>query len=368
MNLQHIRLLLLLVLAWCSQSVAHYTDGARYAFSASAKESTIYVTDLASKTTVDQFSLSTQPDYVAASLNLKALVVTHREEKALTLVDLNKKGFLQIPYSLEISPDVLIVSPLGETVAIYDETAKKLEVHALKRKDILLELEEVSTSKDFTFNLDGSKLYWVDHTSGELRSVDLWSKQTSLRLTRDGDALSAVTRSIDGQLGFISDSSRNLVSVVDLSTMKILKEIQVGAGPLRPWGTSDGQYMLVPNDNDSSVTAISTFNLEVLYTVPGVNNTTSINPGWLDSNTALIGKDGKIEFIETSTGKKLASFDLDTTISDGLVTSDSKTLAISSTGGITFFDMRTSKLISSISDFPNDLGKASVAVSNNLCH
>ena len=364
----YIKYLLLALFILSSNSFAQYTDGARYAFSASVSESKIFVTDLVSKETVDQFSLTTEPDYVAASLDLKALIVAHRNAKALTLVDLSKKGFQQIPYPLTISPDIVIISPLGETAAIYDEEAKRLEVHALKRKAILLELDNVTTNKDFTFNLDGSKLYWVDYASGELRNADLWSKQQSLRLTRNGDALSALTRSIDGQLGFISDSQRNVVTVIDLAAMKILREIPVGSAPQRPWGTSDGQYMLIPNNADNSVTAISTFSLEVLYTVPGVANATSINPGWLDSNTALIGKNGEVEFIETISGKSLASYDLNSTVSEGLVTSDSKTLAVSTAGGITFFDMRNSEILASISDLPNDLSKASAAVSNNLCH
>lgn len=359
---------LLLLPCFSISAEAKYDDGARYAFSISSKESSIQVVDLHKKELVERIHIESTPDSLAASEQLKALIITHKAEKRLTLMDLSSEALAQISYPLDIQPDYIAVSPLGETIAIYDRQQGILEVHAVKRKTVLLHTENVITDNSFTFNLDGSKLFWTDTKTGELKSIDLWSTMSSLRLSRNGAGLSALTRSTDGLLGFISDSSRNVVTVVDLQNMSILKEISVGAGASRPWGTSDGLLMLVPNAQDATVTAISTATLDVLYTKPTVANPISINSGWLDSVAAIIGKNGEIVFIKTATGQLLESHSLGSAANEGIVTADSKTLAVSSSGGISFFDMRTSSLLSSINGLPADISKTSLSVSNNLCH
>ena len=220
----------------------------------------------------------------------------------------------------------------------------------------------------FTYSLDGSTLFWTDQSKGQLASVDLWSERQSLKVAGPGDKLSAVTRSTDGRLGFISNFDRNQVVVIGLRDMKVLAEVPVGSGPERAWGTTDGQYMLVPNTVDNSVSAISTLSLTTLYTVPVAEAPISINTGWLDSVAAVVGKNGQLSFLEVETGKLLASEDFHTPTTQGVVTSDSKTLTVSSAGSVAFFDMRDQSLTSRIDGLPADLSQMTLAVSNNLCH
>ena len=150
--------------------------------------------------------------------------------------------------------------------------------------------------------------------------------------------------------------------------MQTIAEIPVGSGPGRPWGTTDGQYMLVPNNTDNSVSTISTLSLTTLYTVPGAEEPVSINTGWLDSVAAVVGKNGQLSFLEIESGKLLTSEDFQTPTSEGVVTSDSETLALSTAGSVALFDMRKQSLISRIDGLPQDLGPITLAVSNNLCH
>ena len=55
---------------------------------------------------------------------------------------------------------------------------------------------------------------------------------------------------------------------------------------------------------------------------------------------------------------------------DGVVTSDSRTLAIPvpENGSVEFFDMRKRIRLSPILNLPLDIGPAALAISNNLCH
>lgn len=361
-------ILALIVQGMSANSFAQYQDSARYAFASSSSEKSIQVIDIHSKEIKESIPLDLAPDSVIASDRLKALIIPHAAHNRLTLIDLLGKPLTKIEYPLQISPSEIYLSPLGDTAAIIDSEKGVLEVHALKRETLLLRAENVETENDLTFNLDGSSIYWTNSESGSLENLDLWSESRSLNLAKPGSKLSAMTRSTDGRLGFISIYDSNLVVVVELQSMKLLATVPVGAGPGRPWGTSDGQYMLIPNTGDNTLSAISTFSLTTTYTVPSVPGPISINPGWLDSVAAVVGNQGEMAFFDIESGTLLKSHDLESKANEGVVTSDSKTLALSSAGSVTFFDMRRQSLISHIEGLPEDLGSISLAVSNNLCH
>ena len=349
---------------------AQYDDGARYAFLSSGSARAVYFIDLVERNVAHELNLATAPDSVAASEALKALIIGHIREQKLTLVDLTSDGLEQIDYELGIRPDTVLVSPIGETVAIHDHDKGVIEVHALRRKETLVAIDGVNTSSDLTFNPDGSTIYWVDQSAGTLHAVDLWSDHKTLRLAPEGASLSAMSRSVDGTLGFISNADNGSVYVVDLRSFVLLRSNRVGDAPERPWGTADGQFMMVPNAANGTVTAMSTATSESLYTVEAVDQPVSINPGWIDTVAAVIGRDGSVVFLSVGDGKELARAELNGSPEEGIVTSDSKTLAIPlpAEGSLVFFDMRKQTHLSSISGLPTDIGPAALAISNNLCH
>jgi DNA-binding beta-propeller fold protein YncE len=357
------------VLFYAATSLAQFDDGARYGFLASNSASTITIVDLQEHSNVHTIELSDAPDSVAASQALRALVIGHTLENKLTLVDLSTTALDQYEYPLTLSPREVLVSPIGETVAIFDRDQKQLQVHALRRKEVLLTLDDVNSETELTFSPDGAVIYWVDRASGSLESVDLWSKRRTLKFARDNASLSAMSRSVDGTTGFISNADTGEVVTIDLRSFQFARTSHAGRRPGRPWGTADGQYMLVPNA-DGTITALSTLSGAAIYTAKAVADPVSINPGWIDTTAAIVGADGEIAFLNIADGAELSRLQLEQTPQAGIVTSDSRTLAIptDSSGTLLFFDMQKRTQISTIENLPVDIGPAALAISNNLCH
>ena len=349
---------------------ALYDDGARYAFIASASSKSIFVVDLQEESLVHTIHLPRAPTSVTVSERLKALVIGHAAEKRLTLIDLSSADMTQLDYALGLTPSIVEMSPVGETVAIYDRQEGRLEVHAFRRGVVLLSADNIFVNTEFTFSSDGAKLYWVDDARGDFNSIDLWSQKQSIKLAKPESGLSAISRSIDGTNAFISEKSRNVVHMIDLRTFAPVVTAQVGSEPGRPWGTADGRYMLVPNKGDRTLTAISTLSGQPIYTVPAVDIPEFINPGWLDTTAAVVGKSGQLAFFDIDDGDITTRHELDGMPIDGIVTSDSRTLAIPvpSKGALVFFDMQTRARSSAILGLPSDIGPAALAISNNLCH
>ncbi|MBL4826649.1 MAG: WD40 repeat domain-containing protein [Spongiibacteraceae bacterium] len=347
-----------------------YDDGARYAFLASTLEKSISIIDLHKRKLAAVVSLKHAPDSIAASQTMKALIVAHRTEKRLTLIDLSTDSLDQHEYSLLLSPDYIKLSPLGDTLAIYDRELRVLEVQSIRRHQTLLRVEDIESSEPLTFNLDGSSVYWVDQGAGALKSSDLWSKSAELVLTKRGGGLSAMSRSVDGLLGFVSDSLAGKVYAIDLKRFKLLKEIYVGRNPGRPWGTNDGSTLLVANGDDGTLSALSAITLDTLYTADALVHPVAVNPGWLDTTAAVIGKKGSVVLLDLATGSIAEKLQLEGSPREGIVTSDSRTLAVplAGSGRLALIDMRSRTLLSEITGLPSDIGEAALAVSNNLCH
>lgn len=361
---------LVLMLLIAPTAFALYDDGARYAFIASAASNSILVIDLQEQALVHTIRLQRAPASVAVSEQLKALVIGHPSAKSLTLIDLFTADMTQINYPLNLAPTLIEMSPVGETVAIYDRQTRQLEVHDIRRHEVVLAVKDLEISADISFSSDGTKLYWIDESNGSFNSVDLWSNRQSIILAAAGAGLSAMSRSVDGSVAFISEASANRVHMIDLLTFTPILKVPVGSRPGRPWGTADGRYMLIPNNGDGTVTQISTVTGEAVYTVTAVDNPVFINPGWLDTTAAVVGESGQVAFINIDDGRVTSRSELDGTPADGVVTSDSRTLAIplQGVGSLVFFDMRNRTRSSTIGRLPMDIGPAALAISNNLCH
>ena len=349
---------------------AGFDDGARYAFSASVEARRVIVIDMEEQALASEIRLDLAPDLVAASDVLKILIIAHRSAQKLTLIDLRDSDLPQLEYPLVITPDYIDVSPIGETVAILDRGRGVLEIHAIKRRDILLHVTGISSSADLTFSADGSSVYWVDDKTGGLNSVDLWSKRNFLQIAEPGQRLSAMSRTADGLLGFVSNADSGDVYIINLRGFDLIATLKVAPNPGRPWGTADGRYMFIPDGSQNTISAISTADLRHRYTVKVDDRPLSIHSGWLDTVIAVVGASGSVVMLDVESGRVLASHRLSDRPREGIVTSDSKTLAVpvAKSGEFVFLNMRTQSLGTVLQGLPYDLGEASMAISNNLCH
>ncbi len=349
---------------------ASLDDGSRFAFTASGEEKRVYAVDLKEQVLATQIDFDDPPDQVLASDGLDALIVSHREKRMLTLIDLTDSSLTQIRYPLEITPDYIRVSPIGETVAIYDRQDKRLEVHAIKRRDVLLSATGVDASGELTFSPDGAKIYWLEEATGILHSIDLWSKREQLKLAEPGSQLSAFSRSADGLLGFVGGGRTDQVYVISLRDFTLLTSIRVPPGPGRPWGTADGRYMFVTGQTSNTVSAIATDNLRLKYSVRLDDRPVSVHSGWLDTVAAITSESGSLVFIDVDSGNVLKRHSARFQPLGAIVTSDSKTLALPlpESGEFAFFNMRNQAAEKTLGGLPFDIGEASIAVSNNLCH
>ncbi|MBF8270654.1 MAG: hypothetical protein HW386_2363 [Gammaproteobacteria bacterium] len=341
----------------------------RYAFVASAERQSVSIIDLHDRRLAETIQLQQRPGSIVASDRLDALIIAYPKTRQLGLIDLSSSTLKQSYYDLGLTPDSIKLDPAGDKLAVYDQSLAVLEIHNLQQRQLLVRLENIHTSVPLTFNRDGQYIFWVD-ADGQLHSSDLKGNTRSVKLAENSAGLSAMTRSVDGSMGFVSDALAGTVYVINLRLMTLIKAVAAGKGPGRPWGTADGQTILVPNQQSGTITAISTFTLEPLYTIETTANPVAINTGWLDTTAAVMSNSGDVSLISLLSKKIIRRLSLHGRPRAGVVTSDSRLLALPVAGSsdLYIFDMKSLSVEERIIDLPADLGDASLAISNNLCH
>jgi DNA-binding beta-propeller fold protein YncE len=342
----------------------------RYVFIASAGTKSIAIIDLHDLRLAETIALENTPGDIAASDRLDLLVVAYPERRQLGLIDLSSARLSQEYYGLTAAPDQLKLDPAGDRAAVYDRKTQTLEIHNLRRRELLARISDVNTTVPLTFNRDGLSVFWVDTEQGRVYRSDLRGRTAAAQLTHTGAGLSALTRSVDGSLGFVSDARTGKIHVINLVDLALLKAIPVGAGAGRPWGTADGRAMLVPVADSGAVIAISTFTLEPMYTIRAAGKPGAIYSGWLDTTAVAAAAGGDIELINLENRNSIKSLTLHGEPRGGVVSSDSRllTLPVAGNGDLYILDMKSLSVAERITGLPRDLGDASLAVSNNLCH
>ena len=183
--------------------------------------------------------------------------------------------------------------------------------------------------------------------------------------------ISALSRSADGFTGYVTHGSDGQLIVIDLVDLRIRDRIVVGKRPLRPYTTSDNQYVLVPNRGDETLTVFAPREGRVAATIPIGIEPREVNSGWLDTVAFVMPRAGnEIAVVDLQRLKVLPAIKLPGRSDDGIVTSDSKTLvtAIVDTGEVAVIDVRAREVDALFASGTDALEGIDIALSNNVCH
>ncbi len=105
----------------------------------------------------------------------------------------------------------------------------------------------------------------------------------------------------DGRTAWVTSESAQQVSVIDIASNRVLKQIKVGRRPRSVAFTPDGAKAYVPGELDGSVTVIDTKKLEI----KGVIHLDSENMRPMD---AVISPDGRSLYLSTGRGNRSSTW------------------------------------------------------------
>lgn len=354
-----------------------YGNVKNYAVVQSLDAPEIVLVDMRKDEVAGSIELPVQPDQVLVSAGVERIVYSNRASKTVTIYDLETQiadAVIELPFA----PDNMVLAPDGYSLAVGGDEANAVAVISLVDRVLIGVAENVSNPLGMTFSDSSEYVFISDNDAGGLTVINAITAATidpvalDLGTADSGTAdLTPMTRTPNGLYGLIVDRASGQMPVINFRNWVQIDTIKLGKAPSRPYGTADGQYMLVANTADSTVSVISTDRFTTVATMPGVSSITGISTGFFEL----------LAFVVSDTEDRAVLIDLETMTPAGEVSlpgrpgvpvSDSEGrriyVPLRDSNSLVVYDAFNRKVLKTITGVGHAPGAVALAESNNYCH
>jgi DNA-binding beta-propeller fold protein YncE len=354
-----------------AQPRSDFSAAARYVFVSSRKSPIVGIIERESDGVVGTLDLGLVPEQVVVSEATAKIAAIDGIAPTVSIVDLANGR--QLTVALPFTPHRLIASPDGYLVAAADLAAGSVAFIELMRNRVNASMTGLSPIRDLMFGSDGAFLYVAAEHSNGVGVIDVARGKLiqdiavpSLRSA----STAGLTRSPNGRMGYVKAQGNGMISLIDLSNFRPVREIEVGRDAPKVFPTGFGGYLVVPDNSEKTVTIIANASLTVAAMLKGAAGMATVYSGWFDT----------LALVPSSTERKLLVYDLDRLSrapdiplpgrpGPGAVTQDGARLylALEDASKIAVIDLQKRVLLRTITVADNP-GAAIMGKSFDVCH
>jgi DNA-binding beta-propeller fold protein YncE len=358
-----------------------YGDLESYVFIQSTTTPELTVIDAIKDVIVGRIKTTVVPDDILVAKEPKRIVYSNRANKSVHIYDLATQKDEAV-FNLPFSPDNVVMSPDSFVLAMSDTNTGQFGIIDLSNNRLTHVLDEkFYRPSAIVFSDDSVFVFISDSLNGRITTIDTLSGavldpiQISLHADKvsdpEGNTLSAVTRTPNGVWGIVTEKLVGRVSVINFRNWSEFKVMAVGKGPSRAYGTADGQYMLIGNDVDRTVSVISTDNFDHEATLPGVDGVTSITTGFFETLAYVVSnKENKCVVIDLTKMEKVNEIALPGGPGEAVADVDGKKMYVPlhNTNELAIIDVYNQKIHKIIKNVADKPWGVAMATTNNYCH
>jgi DNA-binding beta-propeller fold protein YncE len=350
---------------------SNFSAVARYVFVPSRNAPIVSVIERESDEVVGTLDLGMVPEQIVVLEAAGKIAAVGGIAPSVSIVDLANGRHLTV--GLQFTPHRLIASPDGYLVAAADFSTGSVAFVELARNRVNASMMGLSPIRDLMFGPDGAFLYVAAERSNGVGVVDVARGKLiediavpSLRSA----STAGLTRSPSGRVGYVKAQGNGMISLVDLSNFRPVREIEVGRDAPKVFPTGFGGYLVVPDNSEKTVTVIATASLTITAMLKGAAGMATVYSGWFDT----------LALLPSSNERKLLVYDLDRLIrapdislpgrpGAGAVTPDGARLylALEDAGKVAVIDLQKRALLRTIAVAANPAA-AIMGKSFDVCH
>jgi len=359
-------------------------DASNYVFVPNRGSADIAVIDTRTDQVVRRISVGEVPHQVAVSPGLGKIAVTNTADNTLSIIDLASLT-AAAPVPLDREPEHIAMSPGGDVVAVGNIGAGTVSFVSLVSGRETARTDGLFEPHNMTFSADGSQLYVgnlganfvsvIDVPSGRVvEEIAVGADKTVASLAAGAESYQGVinvTSTPDGRLGFAAYGEGDRMAVIDMDSRAVVRTLELGDLPWRAFTTTDGRYMLVPNNGDRTVSVFSTDSLEEVARLPGGEDMTGINTGWFDTLAYVISRgEDKAIVLDLTTMTRVGEVALPSSPETGVVTPEGAKLyvALSGSDQVAVIDVRAMEVVELIGGVGDEPWGAHMVGAVNYCH
>lgn len=308
------------------------------------------------------------------SAPLSRLILPLAAERSVALYDIEANA-TEATIPLDITPDGMNVSPDGYLLVAAESAAGRVAVVNLAEKRLVATLEGFVNPGNIAFSSDSGTAFIPEPSTGRIRAVNAATgaerKPIELGIGGPSEAFSALTRTPNGVYGMVVARDAGEMAVIQFLGALEYKRLSVGARPTRPYGTADGQFVMVASNDEARLSIFSTAGFELEGVIPAPRGVTSIATGYFET----------LAYIVSATERKAMVVDLERMEPVGevafpgvpgpaVVDADGKKLyvAMTDSGEMAVVDVFAGEVLGTVPGVGPNPYQATLAVTNNYCH
>lgn len=219
--------------------------------------------------------------------------------------------------------------------------------------------------------LSANFAYVTNIASNSVSVIDTGSMTVVATIPVGAAAPNGIAVTPNGLFAYTADEGTSFVTVIDLLTRQVIKQIGVGTGPVAIAVSPDGQFVYVTNFVSNTVSIISTASNTVVKTIPGFTFPEGV-AFTTDGSFAYVTNNGTstVSVINTSTQTIIATVTLAAAsgpigVATGLIGSNELVfVAKSSAGNVNVINSATNTISATIAVGTNPTGVANVITPN----
>lgn len=354
-----------------------------YIFVPNRNSADVAIIDTRSDEVVAHAPVGSVPHQVAVSEDRMKMITSNTADNTITITDLET---LSQASTIELGhePEHMEISPGGDIVAIGNIGAGTVSLVSLETDVEVARVDGLYEPHNMTFSRSGDLLYVGNLGADVVSVIDVANAEVIDEIQVGAPQATAsegnsdsyqgiinVTSTIDGRFGFAAFGEGDAMAVIDLDNRETIKTLELGDMPWRAFATTDGRYMITPNNGDETVSIVSTAHLEEVARLPGAADMTGVNTGMFDSTAFVISRgDDKLVTLDLQTMQPAGEIQLPGTPETGVTTPDGKKLyvALSSSDEIAVIDIARRELVKTIGNVGDEPWGAHMTGAMNYCH
>ena len=276
-------------------------------------ENSVFLFDLKSGKHVSTITTGKEPHEIAVSSDQRLGVIGNYRDPSLTVLDLNNPDDvgLKIPLNEHFKPHgitflgnthkVLVTSETQHSLILVDVDAGRIE------KTI-----DTSPHESHMVNYHPQN-HWAITTNPSSHSVSIIDLTTDslIRNIPVGKVPEGIDISPDGREVWIANGKDNSISIIDTEKLEVIENLPTGIFPVRVKFTLDGQYVVVNCKNSKEV---NIFNVSDRSLIKTIDLKRSYIEEFFSHTTVPVGllmhPNGKVAFIAASNSNNVLVLDL----------------------------------------------------------
>jgi YVTN family beta-propeller protein len=237
------------------------TPDARFAYVVNEESDDVSVIELATRQVVGEpIPVGFEPGQIAISPDGRTAYVADLFNESLTVID-TRTNRVTGEVGLNSNASGIAFAPDGKTAYVAEENAEAVEVIVTQYNEATETIALAESPLGISISPDGKTLYVGDELAG-LATID--TATGKVKYVPIGSSAGEVTLAPDGKTALVSQWLAESVSLVDLRTGVLIKEILVSQDPGMVALTPDGRFGYVVLPLPEHIRVIDTQTLEAV--------------------------------------------------------------------------------------------------------